>query len=111
MAAPNFLIPCCGHAVFPWPEGPFPTQSIGCDTGVEFDVVHREGEILLRGASAEARCAAGTWRAAVLGFCDQVEDLYRRSIAKVPPGGDDDAAWSSFWTEWAARRTRGAGPS
>lgn len=97
------LFPCCGNAMWDVPEGEDVVIS-GCPNGIDLDVVHAGGDVILRTpAPREWRVARDTWQSAVFEFADQVSGFFAASSVKTP--SDDDApGFRKFLAEWNRRR-------
>lgn len=96
------LFPCCGNGLFEGEDGE--VVIVGCNSGVDFNVVHDGGEVVIAGADGrEHFVEADVWRSAVCQFSDLVQGFYDCSAPKDP--GDDAPAFRLFMTEWKRRRS------
>ena len=102
VADANFLIPCCGHTIYPDPDGSRPYSIQGCCDGVDPTVRHigDDVEISLGEDSVQVRLTA--WADAVLGFAVKVKGFYDSSAPKWPLEPDDfqKPGWEYFWEHW-----------
>ncbi|MET3565127.1 hypothetical protein ABIC47_000598 [Leifsonia sp. 563] len=97
----NALFPCCGHSVF---EIAGRCVVMGCDSGVDLSVTTDGDTVTLSRGDRSAVLARSDWRTSVLGFVEQVEAVYSRSVPRAAPSDAADAAgWRLFWEEWHAR--------
>ena len=105
------LFPCCGHSVFAV-DGPFEALVLGCDNGVDLDIVHGTGTVTVRtNEGLEATVKSAEWRDVVLCFVDAVEAFYDASPPRQPFGeSPDDEGWAAFWHEWRSRKASGTTP-
>jgi hypothetical protein len=98
------LLPHCAIDIYPDSTNPFGFISIGCPSGIEFDVVHDGDDVTLRCAAGAAVVPLAAWRAAVVAFCDAVQALYDRSPPKSEPEEHfQREGWRLFWEEWRRR--------
>jgi hypothetical protein len=98
------LIPHCGHTMFV-ENGSDDVLILGCPQGVNWDVIHQSGQVLLRTTQGtEERLRRHEWQQAVLAFADAVEHFYAHSLPKVPADTDEAAAYAVFLAEWKRRR-------
>ena len=106
VAEESQLFPHCGFTVYPG-DGRFPVLVIGCNVGIDVDVLHSAGTVHLRGQDGtEATVTATEWRDAVVGFADAVQGFYDASPPREPLDDDfEDEGWREFWKEWDERRT------
>jgi hypothetical protein len=97
----NALFPCCGHSVF---EIAGRCVVMGCDSGVDLSVTTGGDIVTLARGDRTAVLARSDWRDSVLGFVEQVEAVYSRSVPRAALADAADAAgWRLFWEEWHAR--------
>ena len=100
----NFLIPCCGHAVWLSRSGRFEVLCMGCNLGKNPEVVHRDKDVIIR-AEGEEAVSLAEWKDCVFAFVDQIHRFYQQFTAKVIPDDQDDReGWAAFWDEWRSRR-------
>lgn len=110
VAEGNFLIPCCGHSPWLIGEGEYRLVCGGCNSGIDFEVVHSGDTVRLSSSARSAVVSLAAWRAAVLEFVSKVERFYARCTPKVEPGEEqlDRPGWAAFWQEWEARKVANA---
>ncbi|MEX8506409.1 hypothetical protein [Leptothrix ochracea] len=99
----NFLVPCCGHNPWLVGEGKYKLMCMGCNDGVDIEVLHRGSETVLRDKSGhEEAVFRRQWISAVLHFVAEVEDFYRRCSPKADVCDEklDQPGWIAFWEEW-----------
>ena len=98
------MVPCCGHFLVADPAGETVTI-LGCDTGLDWSVQHRDGKILLTLPSGQQETVSReAYRQEVLRFANQVEAYYRACTPKTLP--QDPLArkgYQTFWKEWHRR--------
>lgn len=98
------MVPCCGHFLIADEAGETVTI-LGCDTGLDWSVQHRGGEILLTLPSGQQETVnREAYRQEVLRFARQVEAYYQSCTPKVLP--EDPFArkgYQTFWKEWHRR--------
>jgi hypothetical protein len=97
------LFPCCGSGMWDVAED---TDVVitGCPNGIDMDVVHAGGDVILRTPDArEWRVALNDWKSAVFEFADQVSGFFAASSVKAP-SGDDAPGFRKFLAEWIRRR-------
>ena len=98
------LFPCCGNGIFEV-EGQDDVVVIGCNSGIDFDVVQLGEEILLAAEDGtEYRAAVADWRRAVCQFSDAVRAFYEVSSRKKPAYAAERRAYEKFLAEWSRRR-------
>lgn len=95
------MVPCCGHFLIA-NEDCSEVTIIGCDTGLDWSILHREDKILLvLPDGVEEWVNPPDYRAEVYRFADQIEAYYAACKPKVLP---DDAfernGYIAFWNEW-----------
>jgi hypothetical protein len=99
------LFPHCGFTALAV-SGRFPVLVVGCNVGVDLDVVHTDGLVTIRSRDGkEATVTEAEWRVAVLGFVDEVQTFYDASPPREPfDDATADEGWTAFWQEWGGRR-------
>ena len=102
----NQLFPCCANpfGTSAGSDHPFTVFVSGCPNGVNFEVIRKEGLVVIRDGNTASEVDAEEWRAAVVGFCTTVEAFYQASPPRVP-SEDYDTTWAPFWLEWRDRIT------
>jgi hypothetical protein len=105
VAEESQLFPHCGFTAYAV-GGRFPVLVMGCNVGVDPDVVHSAGVVRIRSEEGqEATVTAVQWRDAVLGFVDEVQAFYDASPPRMPFNeATEDEGWLAFWEEWRDRR-------
>ena len=82
----EFLIPCCGHSIYPSEDEKFVTI-IGCNNGIDFDVIHMGESVIIKTADKrEYKVPFSDYKNAVLSFAKQISDFYESN----PPRKFDD---------------------
>ncbi len=96
------MIPCCGHMMIPAEDGK--TVIIcGCSNGIDFDVLHEDGEILIRTeANKEFRIPYEVYRNAVLSFARQIESFYQSSPLRMPEDDPEKGGFAAYKNEFYA---------
>jgi hypothetical protein len=98
------LFPCCGNGMFDV-EGQDDVMIIGCNTGIDFEVVRAGDEIfLVTPDGARYVLAVSDWSGAVCDFADRVQGFYAASSPKKPEDDADRAGFIKLITEWVRRR-------
>lgn len=101
----NFLIPCCGHNVWPDEGSRYHFIIPGCNSGMDPSVVHQDGSVTVTLNDDTEFLPSSTWAAGVLRFSEQVRQFYASSAPKTPIEDEHDArGWRLFWKEWDERR-------
>ena len=79
----------------------------GCANGTDFDVLHRDGAVVIRTKEEEFCLPPHEYRTAVLRFAAQVEDFYTQSPPRALARHDQFAknGYAAFWREWSWRKT------
>jgi hypothetical protein len=104
------LFPCCGNGMFDV-DGEDDVLIVGCNSGIDFEVVHAGGEVLLTTADdARYSVQSSDWRGAVCQFADAVQAFYAASRPKNPEDDTDRAGFVKLIGEWARRRALAADP-
>ena len=76
MGNEEFLIPCCGHSIYPSQDKESVTI-IGCNNGIDFDVVHNDESVIIKTAdNAEYKIPFNDYKNAVLSFAKQISNFY-----------------------------------
>ena len=100
----EFLFPCCGHGMFDV-EGQDDVLILGCNSGVDLEVVRNGNEFLLTAADGrQHRVTAADWTRAVCEFSDAVQAFYAGASPKEP--ADDIDGFQKFLSEWSRRRSQ-----
>ena len=106
----DHLFPCCGHGMFEV-EGSEDVLMMGCNCGIDFEIVHDGGDIFLTAADGTShRIARSNWQSAVCQFSDAVRAFYANASEKQ--GGDDfdQKGFEKFLSEWTRRRFMATNP-
>ena len=104
------MLPCCGHFMVA-DEAIENVWIDGCGYGVDYDVLHSEGEVLLVTEAGERfRVLPEDYRRAVVTFARQVEEFYRGASPKVLPEDEFERnGYLAFWNEWHRRMDQAEG--
>jgi len=99
------LFPCCGNGIFEV-EGQDDVLIVGCNAGVDFEIVQIDDEVLLttKGGN-QHRVAVSDWRRAVCEFSDAVQAFYSASSPKEPEDDWEQRGFRKFLAEWSRRRS------
>ena len=98
------FLPCCGFNIFEKNDGTGDVVVLGCPNGIDWDLVHREGMVMITTDSgAETAVPFDEYRDEVIRFADKVEAFYDSQPPRRP-SKDDAAAYRAFWEEWHRRR-------
>jgi hypothetical protein len=100
------VFPHCGHMMLDV-EGQDDVLIIGCNRGMNFEVIHAGDRVVLTTKDGrQHRIAASEWRNAVCHFSDCVRAFYEASSPKKLPTDDTDAkGYQKFLAEWSRRRS------
>jgi hypothetical protein len=99
------LFPCCGNGIFEI-EGQDDVQIVGCNSGIDFEVVRTGDEVMLTADDGkEYRIAISDWKKAVGEFSDSVRAFYESSPPKVPEDEWEKRSYFKFLSEWSRRRS------
>ena len=100
------LFPHCGHGIFAV-EGQDDVLITGCNSGIDFEVVHVEKDVVVTAADGRVhRIAATDWKKAVCEFSDAVRAFYAASSPKEPTDEFDQQSFHKFLSEWSRRRAQ-----
>lgn len=98
------LFPCCGNGIFDV-EGQDDVQIVGCNSGMDFEVVQIDGEVLLTANDGtQHRVAISDWTRAVCEFSDAVQAFYAASSPKHSEDDWEERGFRKFLSEWSRRR-------
>ncbi len=97
----EFLLPCCGHSMYPSADGRSVTI-VGCSNGLDFDILHRGETVLIQTADACYSVPYAEFLDAVLTFAGQIEEFYRTEPPRIVEDEFDRAGFCAFRTEWDA---------
>lgn len=101
----EYLFPCCGNGIFEI-EGQDDVQIVGCNSGIDFEVVRTGHEVILNAKDGKAyRIAFSDWKKAVGEFSDSVRAFYESSSSKVPEDECEKRGYCKFLSEWSCRRS------
>jgi len=104
------LIPHCGHEMYTQIASA-DVLIMGCPSGVNWDVLHQQGAVILRTATgAEEYLSENVWQQHVIGFSDTVADFYAASLPKTPTNVYESASYAAFQAEWQRRREAASVP-
>lgn len=98
------LFPCCGNGIFEV-EGQNDVEIVGCNSGIDFEVVQIDDEVILTAKDgSQYRVAVSDWRRAVREFSDAVQAFYEASSPKDPENDWEQSGFRKFRSEWSRRR-------
>jgi hypothetical protein len=101
----EYLFPCCGNGIFEI-EGQDDVQIVGCNSGIDFEVVQIDDDVILTaGDGTQHRIAFPDWRKAVCAFSDSVRAFYAASSPKEPEDEWEKRSFRKFLSEWSRRRS------
>ena len=103
--AEDFLIPCCGHTLIPSDDKKTVTI-VGCDTGLDFDVVHENGNVIIGG---EYTVPFEDYKSAVLSFAKEVGDFYKENPLRNLEDDFEKDGIEAFFTEFSFLYNNAAG--
>ncbi len=98
------MVPCCGHFLIA-NRDLSEVSIIGCDTGMDWSVIHENGGVrLVFPSGTEHWVSQRDYRAEVLQFAEKVEHHYLSCQPKVLPEDTFDYnGYIAFWNEWHRR--------
>lgn len=103
VAESNRLFPCCAFNVWP-SDGRFKVLCMGCDHGIDVQITHGDGGVVLESARGKEIVPEKEWRQAVLNFVSEVRAFYDRCTPKAKINDELDCrGWAAFWREWDER--------
>ena len=99
------MLPCCGHFLIA-SEDLSHVEIIGCDSGVDWSVLHEGDSVrLLTESGEDVVIPLAEYRRTVFAFSDEVERFYRTSRPKkIPTDEFEKNGYLSFWKEWESLR-------
>ena len=98
------MMPCCGHFMIA-DKNLENVSIVGCDYGVDYDVIHREGGVSLITEEGEIfYIPMEEYRREVLAFARTIEEFYQRCTPKKLPEDEFERnGYLAFWNEWNRR--------
>lgn len=98
------MVPCCGHFLIANEELSEVTI-IGCDTGLDWTIRHKDGQILLTAPGGEETAVEYyDYVYEVCHFADMVERYYSKCTPKILPDDEFERnGYIVFWNEWHRR--------
>lgn len=97
--AEEHMIPCCGHFMIPAEDGKT-VQIIGCNNGVDFDVIHEEENVRIRTENKEYLYSLKEYIDVVITYAEQIEEFMLKSPERIFTDDFDRAGFAAFRTEW-----------
>lgn len=99
------MVPCCGHFMIA-NDDLSEVEIIGCDTGLDWSVIHENGKIkIILKTGEEESLDFSEYKTEVFKFCDEVYNYYKSSKPKnIPKDEFDRKGYIAFWNEWHRRR-------
>ncbi len=108
VAESNYLIPCCGFNPFKY-EGEFSLILMGCNNGLDPEIVHENGKVLISFNGKTRSIYKTEWAEAVVRFANQVVKFYESCSPKIPLEDKyDKEGWHLFWSEFSERKIEAA---
>ena len=99
------MFPCCGHFLIPSED----LQAVvisGCPNGIDFDVIHEDGNVLLRTDDTCHTVPYAEYREAVLAYATQVEEFFRENPPREFDGEFEKNGFTAFCNQWYAMKER-----
>ena len=93
------IIPHCGHFAY-FTDDNHQLEFGSCGLGVDFDVIHKDGDIFIQANNSEFHISFKEYKKAVLKFAEQVESFYRESPERIITSDFDKEINEAFWNEW-----------
>ena len=103
--AEEFLIPCCGHTLIPSDDKKTVTI-VGCNTGLDFDVVHENGNVIIDG---KYTVPFDNYKSAVLSFAKEIGDFYRANPPRKLENNFEKDGLEAFFNEFSFLYNNAAG--
>ena len=101
----EYLFPCCGNLILEI-EGQDDVQIVGCNSGINFEVVRIDDEVIFTAEDGtQHRIALSDWKKAVCEFSDSVQGFYAASSPKEPEDEWEQRGFRKFLSEWSRRRS------
>lgn len=101
--AEEHMIPCCGHFMIPSGDGKT-VQIIGCNNGVDFDVLHEGENVRIRTENKEYVYSLKEYIDVVMAYADQIEEFMMKSPERVFTDEFDREGYTAFMAEWKSLR-------
>lgn len=103
----SFLFPDDGFSIFPDNESKYGIIIFGGPTGINPEVRHQDGKVLIQLNDITSTVNLKDWIIAVLDFIEQVESFYNNSSPKsIIEDGYERKGWTEFWREWNERKNK-----
>lgn len=100
MGSEDFLIPCCGHTMFP-SDDKNSVSIFGCNNGIDFDIIHEQENVIIKTADSRIfKITFNEFKDSVLVLAKQVEDFYKANPPRKFGNDFDKDSYSAFMTEW-----------
>ena len=98
----NQLVPCCGHFMIPDENGANYVVIMGCPSGVDWKIKHRNEEVIFESQKGtKGKLTFEDYKEKVLDFTREIENFYGKPEDKiVPDDGFYKNGFSQFWAEW-----------
>ena len=101
----EYLFPCCGNGIFEV-EGQEDVQIVGCNSGIDFEVVRSGNDVVLTANDGIQHWVAfSEWTKAVCTFSDSVRAFYDSSSPKESSDDWEQRSFQKFLAEWSRRRS------
>ncbi|MBO5224167.1 MAG: hypothetical protein J6C23_06630 [Clostridia bacterium] len=100
IGAEEQMIPCCGHFLIPSHGGSGVIIS-GCPNGIDFDVIHKDNDVIIRTQSGvEYTVTFEDYKATVLSYVKQIQDFYLQNPPRQFENKFDQDGFSAFCCDW-----------
>ena len=99
------MFPCCGHFLVP-SEDLQAVSIVGCTNGIDFDVIHEDGNVLLRTDDTCHTVPYAEYREAVLAYATQVEEFFRENPPREFDGEFEKNGFTAFCNQWYSMKER-----
>ncbi len=100
------MIPCCGHMMIPNEDGKT-VCVIGCNNGIDFDVIHVGNEIHIGTDGGRQECVPLVeYKQAVIAYADSIMVFHAKSEERIFELPFDRAGWEAYKTEFGDLRKR-----
>ncbi len=99
------MFPCCGHFMIPSED--LQTVTIGgCSNGIDFNVIHEDGMVLLLIGGSIHTVPYEKYREAVLAYTRQIEDFFHANPPREFDSEFEKKGFTAFCNQWYAMKEK-----
>ena len=99
------MFPCCGHFLIPSED--LQTVSIGgCPNGIDFDIIHENGNVRIRVGGVCHTVPYKEYREAVLSYARQIEEFFHKNPPREFDDSYDKNGFTAFCNQWHAMKEK-----